>query len=82
MPDPSLIAVAQMFFIPGMMATGKIQNPVTGRTEVNLEIAQYHIDLMQIILDKTKGNRTPEEDSTLEEMLDVLKMTFIEAKKA
>ena len=58
---------------------GYAPNPVSGKRERNLPEAKYSIDLLQIIQDKTKGNLTPAEQSTLDGVLYDLRMRYINA---
>jgi hypothetical protein len=47
----------------------------------DLPVARFHIDLLEMLEAKTKGNRTDEEDQTLEEMLHAARMAFLEASR-
>ncbi len=53
-------------------------NPKAPR--VNLELAKQNIDLLELILEKTKGNRTSDEDRLLEQLLFELRMRYIEVQ--
>lgn len=64
-----------------MIALGKLENPITGKTETNHGQARFLIDTMEMIQVKTKGNLTPEEDKSFNEYLFNLRMFYIEAKK-
>ncbi len=57
--------------------------PVTpgGKKEMNLELAQQNIDLLELMAEKTKGNRTPEEDKLLQQLLFEIRMKFVEVSK-
>ena len=48
---------------------------------VNLELARQNIDLLELIWEKTKGNRTPEEDRLLEQLLLETRMRFVETQR-
>jgi hypothetical protein len=47
--------------------------------ERDLEMARHNIDLLELLQDKTKGNRTPEEDQLLEHLLFQLRMTYVKS---
>lgn len=47
--------------------------------ELDLELARHNIDLLELLQDKTKGNRTPEEDQLLEHLLFQLRMTYVKS---
>jgi hypothetical protein len=44
------------FEMSAMMAMGKIKNPMTDKTEKDLKQAQFSIDLLDMIKEKTKSN--------------------------
>ena len=55
----SLIAAHQQ---AGLQQLGKIANPMTGKTERNLEGARYAIEVLESLEKKTRGNLCEEED--------------------
>lgn len=61
---------------------GLLENPATGKRERDLDQAKYTIDLLQVLKDKTKGNLTEEEASTLDAALYDLRLRFVEACRA
>lgn len=64
-----------------MLALGKIENPITKKTEVNRDQARFLIDTLGIIEEKTKGNLTSDENTILSESLFNLRIMYIEEKK-
>ena len=46
----------------------------------NLMMAKQNIDLLELLAEKTKGNRTPEEDQLLEKLLFETRMRFVEVQ--
>ncbi len=52
-----------------------------GEEKPNLELARQNIDLLELLLEKTKGNRSPEEDKLIEQLLFETRMRFVEAAK-
>ncbi len=52
-----------------LMQFGEIPNPLTGGRVANLDYARYTVQLLEVLSDKTKGNRTPEEDQYLGAMI-------------
>lgn len=70
----SLVSSAQVHL-------GLIPNPVTQKSESNLEVARQTIDIIAILKDKTKGNLTADEDRLLEYVLYDLRMKFVELNK-
>lgn len=60
---------------------GHIPNPSTGETIKNLEVARYHIDTIDMLSEKTRGNLTEDEEEFLREILRDLKLRYIEESK-
>ena len=50
-------------------------------TKVDLELARQNIDLLELMQEKTKGNRTSEEDRLIEQLLFETRMRFLEVQK-
>jgi hypothetical protein len=57
---------------------GKIINPATGKTELNLEAAQATIDMVEMIEVKTRGNLDKDEERLLKNTLTSLRMNYVE----
>ncbi len=60
-----------------MMSLGKLENPVAGKTEKNLEFAKLSIDTLDMIKEKTKGNLSEYEEKFLEETLKEVKLVYV-----
>jgi hypothetical protein len=56
----------------GLMAYGE------EKEEPNLDLARHTIDMMSMLLEKTKGNLTIEEHRTLENSLTELRFRFVQ----
>ena len=70
------------FEMSTMMAMGKIKNPMTDKTERDLTQAQFSIDIMDMLKEKTKGQLSEYEAKFLDNTLGQLKLNYIdEAKK-
>lgn len=61
-----------------LMQMGLMENPYTGQAEVNLEGARFTIDLLAVIMQKTKGNLTDQETKLLGESVRDLQMQYVE----
>ena len=57
---------------------GQIPHPQTGKAEVNLDMAQFLIDQLVMIQEKTKGNLTNDESRILANALSNLQIAFVE----
>ncbi|UCF79538.1 MAG: DUF1844 domain-containing protein [Candidatus Eiseniibacteriota bacterium] len=64
-----------------MIALGKITNPVTQKMERNLDQARITIDMLGMLDEKTKGNRTDEETRTLQKALTELRLNYLDELK-
>lgn len=60
-----------------MMSLGKLENPIAGKIEKNIEFAKLSIDTLDMIKEKTKGNLSEYEEKFLNETLRELKLAFV-----
>lgn len=63
------------------MGLGIVPGTTGEAPKVDLELARQNIDLLELIYEKTRGNRTPEEDRLIEQLLFEIRMRFIEKQK-
>jgi hypothetical protein len=77
-----LTALLVMLYGDAMANLGQAPDPMTGRPHLDLEQARFAIDLLAMLQDKTRGNRTPDESAVLEEMLGALRMGFVKLSQA
>jgi hypothetical protein len=47
----------------------------------DIAMARHNIDLLELMQEKTRGNRTPEEEQLLTHLLFQLRMTFVQKKE-
>jgi uncharacterized protein DUF1844 len=76
-PKADLTALMVMLYGDAMANLGQAPDPMTGRPHIDLEQARFAIDLLAMLQDKTRGNRSPDESAVLEEMLGALRMGFV-----
>ena len=63
-----------------MAAMGQLVDPATGQpTEPHFELAKHHVDTLQVLDEKTKGNLDANEAQMLEETLHQLRMLYVSA---
>lgn len=60
------------------MSLGLAPNPASGQIKKDVELARFNIDLLSMLAEKTKGNRTPDEERFISTILQDLKMKFIQ----
>ena len=65
----------------GMMALGKLMNPLTRQIEKNLDAARDTIDTLAAIEARTKGNLEPDEARVLQQVLTDLRMNYLDEIK-
>jgi len=63
------------------IALGKIKNPMTEKSKVNIEQASFYIDLLDMIQEKMKGSLTDYEEQMLINTVSELKLNLIDEKK-
>jgi hypothetical protein len=67
-----------MFHTAAMQQMGKITHPVSGKVERHLESAQNSIDLLDMLLTRMKGNLNNDEERFLKQVLQELKLNYID----
>jgi ABC-type transporter Mla subunit MlaD len=67
----------------GMMALGKLMNPLTRQIEKNLDAARDTIDTLAALEARTRGNLETDEARVLTQVLTELRMNYVdEVRKA
>ena len=64
-----------------MMGLGAYADPQSGRAVIDIQGAQFAIDLLGVIEEKTRGNLTADEASELTEILAQLRARFVQIAK-
>ncbi|HRU93847.1 MAG TPA: DUF1844 domain-containing protein [Anaerolineae bacterium] len=62
-----------------LILLGALENPVTGKKEVDLEQAKYTVDLLDVLETKTRGNLDEEEQRLIRSLLYDLRMRYVQA---
>ena len=62
------------------IALGKIKNPMTEKSKVNIEQASFYIDLLDMMQEKMKDNLTDYEEQMLINTVSELKLNLIDEK--
>lgn len=70
--------MVMMFSTSAMQQLGKIVNPATGKTAVDLQGAQFFIDLLSMLKAKTANNLDRDEARLLSDTLATLQMNYVE----
>jgi hypothetical protein len=61
------------------MALGLVPNPVSNKTEKDIEVARFNIDLLRMLRDKTKNNLNSDEQTFLDSVIADLQLKFVQA---
>jgi hypothetical protein len=59
-----------------------MQGPGGQAIPADPEVARFHIDMLELLQDKTKGNLTDEESKTLSATLHELRMMYVQVTGA
>src|SRR3990172_9173783 len=76
LPPPSLALLASSLGMQAMVAMGLVAGPGGEKPEVDLEEAKHVIDMLDMLYQKTEGNRTAEETATLDGLLHELRLDY------
>lgn len=72
------IQIAAMFQTAALQQMGKLKNPMTEKIEKDLQQAQLSIDILDMFKEKTKGNLSPDEERFLSNILQDLKLNYVD----
>jgi len=65
-----------------LSAMGLLENPQTGEKRISLNEAQFLIDTIGMLEEKTRGNLTEQEAGYLQEVLNDLRMRYVKAAQS
>lgn len=83
LPQPSLAMLATSIATQAMIALGVTLDPLHPEAvEPDFAQARHLIDTLQMLHDKTAGNRTPEEDIVLGDLLHEARMAYVSLQAA
>lgn len=82
LPPPSLRLLAGGLCMQGMISLGLMPRPGSDKPEVDLAQAKHVIATLQMLLDKTEGNRTDDETQEMEGMLHEMRMAFLQVQQS
>lgn len=81
LPPPTFVQFLGGLELEARMALGDMKHPVTKEVRKDLLAAQYVIETLALIQEKTKGNLDTDEEIRLQNLLTDLRFRFVEAKK-
>ncbi|MBN2376542.1 MAG: DUF1844 domain-containing protein [Sedimentisphaerales bacterium] len=79
-PPASFMTLINSYVIQTYYCLGKFADPEKGeKPEVNLDLAKHHIDMLDVLEEKTKGNLTEQEKKVLSVALNETRMMYVQA---
>jgi hypothetical protein len=78
MEEVNFVTFLLSLYSSAMAAFGQISDPATGKVEEHIEAGKQMIDILSILMEKTKGNLSAEEGQLLDNMLYELRMIYLE----
>ena len=76
-PQASFEFLVHTLFTQALMALGRIPNPITRQSLVNMATARHFVDTLAMLEKKTAGNLTADEARMLEEIQHQLRMMIL-----
>ncbi|MCH9021591.1 MAG: DUF1844 domain-containing protein [Planctomycetes bacterium] len=81
LPPADFNAHISSLVIQALYCLGKIQDPGGKNPPLDLDLAKHHIDVLQMLEEKTKDNLTEEEQKLLASSLHEVRMHYVGAAK-
>lgn len=82
LPEGDFSSIVHLLAATAMVHLGVVPDSESDEAVTpNLPMAQYHIDMLAMLREKTKGNLVDEEEKLLDSMLYELRLRFVEAGK-
>lgn len=79
--DQLFASLLYLFHTSGMQGLGKLMNPVTQKTEKNLEHAKESIEMLEMLKQKTQGNLSADLSRLLDQFLSDLRLNYVDEAK-
>ena len=76
--EASFLTLAMSIASSAALSLGLSPDPGTGKTNVDVDMARFNIDLLDILQQKTKNNLVKEEQDFMDHVLSDLKIKFVE----
>lgn len=77
LPEPDFRGLVGILASQAIMGLGAYGDPKTGKVMIDLDGAQFAIDLLAVLDEKTNGNLTDEESKDLTQVLSELRSQFV-----
>jgi hypothetical protein len=73
-----LMYLVSSFEMTALQQMGKLKDPMLDKLERNLQAAQFSIELLDMLKEKTKGNLQSDEQRYLDNVLAQLKLNYVD----
>lgn len=81
LPPADIVGIVQILASQALLYMGGFPDPQTGRAMVALDLAKFHIDLLGVLEEKTKGNLNEEENEIVSQTAHELRLRYVEVTK-
>ncbi len=79
-PPANFLTLINSLVVQAMFYLGKLTDPNSKeKPQIDLDIAKHHIDLLEMLEGKTKGNLSKEETDALSMSLHEMRMMFVQS---
>jgi uncharacterized protein DUF1844 len=82
LPPASLEILIGSLATQAMVSLGIFPNPATNEVQRLPHQAKHLVDMLQVLQEKTEGNRTAEESAMLEDTVHQLRMAYVQISQA
>ncbi len=82
LPPAEFAGLVNQLAVSAMMALGQIKESEDAKPEVHFGLAKYHIDMLEVLQQKTHGNLDPPESRMLDDLLYQLRLVFVQVNQA
>ncbi len=77
LPKPTLEFLVSTLALQTSVALGMMPDPLTGKRQVRLNQARHFIDTIEMLYEKTAGNRTEDETAAMDHLLHELRLDYV-----
>lgn len=78
LPAANLSILVLSLATQARLAFGDLENPASGKKQVDLPMAKHSIDMLEMLEEKTKGNLSDAESKLLDTVLYELRMHYVQ----
>jgi hypothetical protein len=78
LPPPSLTFLVLSLVTQARICLADMDNPITRKKQLDLEAAKHHIDMLEMLDLKTKGNLSDQEKKLLDSVLYELRLRYVQ----